>query len=66
MMNDSILEDIYYTLIGELVPECQVPGVENAFASGGICDTAWLSWMPHGPGSWNGWARRMGTVMWMP
>lgn len=41
-MENSILEDIYYTLIGELVPECQVPGVENAFASGRFCDTTWL------------------------
>lgn len=41
-MKDSILEDIYYTLIGEMAPEYRVPGVEDAFAEGGTCDALWL------------------------
>lgn len=32
------LEDIYYTLCGELIDEARVPGVENAFAPGSLCD----------------------------
>lgn len=42
MLENSILEDIYFTLIGEMAPEYGVPGVEDAFAPGGTCDTAWL------------------------
>ena len=36
-MNDS-LEDIYLTLCGELAAEARVPGVENAFANGSLCE----------------------------
>lgn len=40
-MKTSVLEDIYYTLIGEMVPECRFPGVEDAFTEGSICDMSW-------------------------
>ena len=32
------LEDVYLTLCGELVEEACVPGVENAFSPGSLCD----------------------------
>jgi hypothetical protein len=32
------LEDIYYTLLGEMSPPYAVPGIENAYAPGGECD----------------------------
>ena len=41
MMNDSILEDVYYTVTGEIAPEYRVVGIEDAFSEGGFCDTAW-------------------------
>lgn len=36
-MTDELMEDIYLTLMGQLIPEAEVPGVENAFARGGEC-----------------------------
>ena len=30
-------EDIYYTLLGEMVDDFRVPGVENLFHDGGDC-----------------------------
>lgn len=32
------LEDVYLTLCGELNKEACVPGVENAFSSGALCE----------------------------
>ena len=40
-MKDSMIEEIYYTLIGQMVPEYQVPGVADAFAPDSLCDEAW-------------------------
>ena len=31
-------EDVYYTLLGEMVDDAKVPGVENLFFSGSPCD----------------------------
>ena len=31
-------EDVYYTLLGEMVDDAKVPGVENLFVSGSVCD----------------------------
>lgn len=35
---DYTTEDIYYTLLGELEDKAAVPGVENAFEPGSLCD----------------------------
>lgn len=37
-MNTTIAEDVYNTLTDALLPPYQVPGVENAFAEGSLCD----------------------------
>ena len=34
-------EDIYYTMLGEMSPGYEVPGVENAFAPGQSCERAY-------------------------
>ncbi len=34
-------DDFYETLIGVLIPEARVAGVENAFAPGEVCDLAY-------------------------
>ena len=34
----EIMEQVYDTLTGNLVEEYQLPGIENAFASGEPCD----------------------------
>ena len=31
-------EDVYYTLLGETIDDCKVPGVENLFFPGSVCD----------------------------
>ena len=37
-MTNKFTEAVYQTLIGQLLPEYQVPGVENAFAPGNVCN----------------------------
>ena len=37
-MTDELLDDIYFTLTGQLIPEAEIPGIENAFAEGEECD----------------------------
>ena len=32
------VRDIYYTLLGQLIEEARVPGVENLFETGSECD----------------------------
>ena len=32
------VEDIYFTLLGEMSPPYAIPGIENAYAPGGACD----------------------------
>lgn len=39
-MTQMDFEDIYYTVIGEMRPGYEVPGVENAFAPGENCARA--------------------------
>ncbi len=34
-------EDIYFTVLGEIVPEYEIPWVENAFAEGSCCNQAY-------------------------
>ena len=34
----TLFEQIYGTVTGDLLPEYCVPGVENAFAEGSLCD----------------------------
>lgn len=41
-MNSEWVEQVYYTLCGELLECSQVPGVENAFEEGKPCDL-WYS-----------------------
>lgn len=31
-------DDIYYTLCGDVLEEYAVPGIENVFAEGAVCD----------------------------
>ena len=42
-MHNNFAQDVYDTLCGHLIPEACVPGVENAFAPGGICDQSYES-----------------------
>lgn len=37
-MNDKFIEDIYDTMIGELIPEFCVPGIHNEFEEGEPCE----------------------------
>ena len=37
-MKDYNFEDVYYTMLGELVEPYALPAVENAYAPGGECD----------------------------
>ena len=34
----DIIDEVYYTLLGQLIPEAALPWVENAFAPGSDCD----------------------------
>ncbi len=34
-------EEIYETMLGIRIPEAQIPGVEDAFAEGELCDLAY-------------------------
>ena len=36
-MHNPFTEAVYLTLMGQLLPEYQVPGIENAFAPGSKC-----------------------------
>ncbi|MBR2889390.1 MAG: hypothetical protein IKC09_03850 [Oscillospiraceae bacterium] len=36
-MNETMIEEIYYTLIGEMVSGAEVPGVNNLFVPGSEC-----------------------------
>ncbi len=40
-MDMDFFEDYYNTLLGLLVEEARVPGVENAFAPGSVCQAAY-------------------------
>lgn len=40
-MNDEIVDNVYYSLLGEQIPEAALPWVENAFAKGSSCDLAY-------------------------
>ena len=40
-MKERFIDTVYQTVIGELQPEYRLPGVEDAFATGGICDQAY-------------------------
>ena len=40
-MNETLLDDIYWTLLGELIPEAAIPGVPNLFATGSPCAEAY-------------------------
>ena len=35
-------EDVYYTLLGEMIDDAKVPGVENLFFSGSACDQNYI------------------------
>jgi hypothetical protein len=37
-MQKYSFEDIYYTLCGEVCEEYAVPGIENVYAEGAVCD----------------------------
>lgn len=37
-MNNNIAEDVYYSLLGQLIPEYAVPWVDDAFAMDSSCD----------------------------
>lgn len=37
-MENAFITDVYNTLRGHLLPDNQIPGVENVFASGQKCD----------------------------
>ena len=40
-MKDKQIENIYYTLIGQMQEEFCVPGIENLFVDGSECDLAY-------------------------
>lgn len=37
-MKESFIEDIYDTMIGELIPELCIPGIYNEFEEGAPCE----------------------------
>ena len=41
MINSELIEDIYYTLQGVVVPEARVPWVTDLFQEGSPCDRAY-------------------------
>ena len=40
-MKFSFVEDVFYTMCGELQQDSCIPGVEDAFAEGALCDRAY-------------------------
>ena len=41
MVDDAMIEDIYDSLQGVLIPEARVPWVQNLFLEGSPCDLAY-------------------------
>ena len=37
-MDNEFMQDVYDTLNGDMLPGCEVPGVENLFADGATCE----------------------------
>lgn len=40
-MQERFIDRVYQTVIGELLPDFQINGIEDSFAPGGLCDQAY-------------------------
>ena len=40
-MDETLLDDIYWALLGELIPEAEIPGVPNLFEADSLCSEAY-------------------------
>ena len=41
MINTEIIDDVYYSLQGVLMPEARIPWVKDLFLPGSLCDLAY-------------------------